>query len=431
MRSRLQAVLPLLLIATVTLRAVTMWLDARRKARMEREIEAMMHGPIVERRARCTVSCSTGLMRETCAEVCHQVLTVQPSAPFEEGWRRCLGACIWTGEGGRDACARACVAEVVAGRDFHYTPDGAAPVPDGGALSPWVAMIADEAIRRGPAPDDDVAALLVAGDALWAADRLALYRSDDGGAHFSGHAFEPATMTAFDVRALASAGGALWVGTAQGLLRSTDGGARFARVPGVGSVIALVADGDALLVGSLDGVQRVEGGRAGPTASLGDSEVDALGRAPDGTLLATTPDAMWRSRDGRAWRRAAIDSALPAVVAIAVDGETVLAGSEIGAQLHRSRDHGARWLPVAASGLAGRLTALVAAPAALYAATRSDGVYASRDHGRTWSALDDGLDSEAARCVTALAVDRAGVPWAATRAGLRHFDGTKWIPLSR
>ncbi len=428
MRNRASSLLALLTLTAVGLQ-VALRLEARRRQReLAAGFEAMVHGPVFERRVRCQSACLTGLSREVCEETCNAALAQSPQAPFTEIWSSCLGTCVWAGEA-RDACARQCVAALAAGRDFHFGGgDAGALIPDAGSLSPWVAMVANEGLQRGLSPTDEVDALLFAEGSLFAADRLAVYRSTDAGA-FPGHAFDPASLPALRVQALARASGRTWVATAQGLLVSDAEGAHFERVAGVEQAVSLFASGDDLWVGSEGGVQRVHGLQPGPVISLGASEVDALGRAPDGTLLAATPDGFWYSREGTHWHRASAPDPLTMGSAFAVSGREILASGEMG-QLYRSRDQGRHWSAVAAQDFPHQVQALVVGPDGLLASTKSDGVFTSRDHGRTWVPLQEGLDDEASLQVRALALDGAGAPWIATLVGLRHRQGGKWLPLS-
>jgi photosystem II stability/assembly factor-like uncharacterized protein len=247
-----------------------------------------------------------------------------------------------------------------------------------------------------------------------------LYRSTDGGTTFVRAC--DGMFVECHVRALAvhpHDPRTLYLGTEQGLYRSTDGADNWARVES-----------------PLNGLQIWS--------------ILLLPSDPDVILVGTCPSRLFRSADGgRIWAEAAatLEQNCPRIIhtrvtALAEDPErpgTVWAGVEIDG-LHRSRDGGRTWKAVG-EGLSSRdIHALAAVPAdgapqRLLAATNND-LNVSTDGGEAWRPLRVGrslpwsycraLAQPCGRPQTVLLGNGSGPPGDAGVVGLSADAGETW-----
>jgi photosystem II stability/assembly factor-like uncharacterized protein len=135
--------------------------------------------------------------------------------------------------------------------------------------------------------------------------------------------------------------------------------------------------------------------------------------------LGTAGWGVWHSPDaGQSWTRHRapfpLNSRIQALAAHPTEAHTVFAGGDTG--VFASRDGGARWERIAASGAEGALPTIWSLaidpvePDILFAGTRPSGVYRSRDGGRHWESLAIGAARECSigeAFVTSLVVDPA------------------------
>jgi photosystem II stability/assembly factor-like uncharacterized protein len=210
----------------------------------------------------------------------------------------------------------------------------------------------------------------------------------------------------------------VYVGTiGEGLFRSTDGGASFVRASDgmfvechVRALAVHPREPRTLYLGSEQGLFRSTDGA--DSWSRVDSPLNGrqiwslllLPAAPEIMLAGTCPSRLFRSGDGgRTWTEPAVQmlqecprimhTRVTTLVAEPVEPETVWAGVEIDG-LYRSRDQGRTWQPVG-RGLSSRDThalSIVAGngrPKRLLASTNND-VNLSTDDGETWKPLDAG-----------------------------------------
>ncbi len=149
-----------------------------------------------------------------------------------------------------------------------------------------------------------------------------------------------------------------------------------------------------------------------------DAEVETMSIAPSDSrqMFAGTNDGLYASHDaGESWTRRGLDDRT--VFAVWVDprdANALLAGATDG--LYRSDDAGATWTPIALSQIS--VTAIARDAAGnLYAGTKYNGVWVSRDNAKTWVRF--GLDDDS---VIALVVDdargTAGAVYAGTTRGI-------------
>ena len=229
-----------------------------------------------------------------------------------------------------------------------------------------------------------------------------------------------------DIRALhVDAEGTLWIGTrGRGVLRHRDG--RFEAVAGVEGreVRAVLHDGDALWVGTDDGLLRVGSGRViayGRADGLIDEGIRALHRDAAGSLWIGTDSGVARFRDGRFEGLALRADAADLVRALIVDREGSLWVGSYGSGLHRFKG-GAVTVVSELEGLSrnGVMTVFEEASGELLAGFGGGGV--DRLKGGVATSLADATAFGDAT-VLSLYVDRQGTLWAGTTAGLVRTRG--------
>jgi hypothetical protein len=108
-----------------------------------------------------------------------------------------------------------------------------------------------------------------------------------------------------------------------------------------------------------------------------DFAVDPVAHA---MVLATTPQGLMRSSDGGATFKPAPG---PSLVALSWPTAKQLVGLDANGRVQVSSDGGASWAPRGV--LPGSPEALVWSGSVMYAAVAQDGIYASRDGGRSWT----------------------------------------------
>jgi hypothetical protein len=218
-----------------------------------------------------------------------------------------------------------------------------------------------------------------------------------------------------DVRCLARTDGCVYAGTAAGVLRSDDDGATWAPAGLDGErVLSLAADGDRVVAGSQPVAVHLsdDGGRAW-------RRLDAF------------PSRPWW------WQPATPPHTQGYVSALAVRGETILAGIEA-FKGFLSLDGGKAWRPLR-RGFSRDCHELVLAHGRGYQGAGM-GPSWSMDGGSTWRAVRSGLDR---RYVMAIAVDAADADcWYAaaapvlkahgpdSRARVLRWSEDRWSPVS-
>ncbi|HLT47601.1 MAG TPA: T9SS type A sorting domain-containing protein [Rubricoccaceae bacterium] len=255
-----------------------------------------------------------------------------------------------------------------------------------------------------------------------------LHRSTDGGVTWTQLPPFPgveALWTLYD-------GGEFWLGTDRGAFRSTDGLAWAESADGaaaISGVASLLSDGDALLVGLTSnggtglGLWRTEdlGATWTPlTNGLSDrANVRALHRE-GATLFAgqygSPPRGVYRSDDGGdTWALSASGISAGTIIndIHGHDGVLLVGAYEA---LYRSTDGGFTWATVPGMD---KVEALASYAGAFWAGRTGGFVYRSTDGGLTWAQVGARLDANG---VVALAVSR-GALYAATRtAGVFRLD---------
>ena len=280
-------------------------------------------------------------------------------------------------------------------------------------------------------------------------------KSSDRGVHWApanGGLAENGEKTVQTVAASPSAGGRLILGSQNGIWISVDGAASWSptnvvkepgafRGPDIRAVTfaasdptrAYAAEDGGRVWRSTDSGAHWTSSSAGITdPSLVAVAVDPT--APDVVYTSTFTGHVFRSSDGGK-TFVESDGGMPhtdidALIVDPTQTATIVAGS--GAGIFRSTDHGATWHPAAGGppGNGGPLDetpyGLTAASfgnvPTLYAACRFGGVFASIDHGATWSRVDQDLTSPGPY---ALAFDAsAGLAYAALEGDFaRSLDG--------
>ncbi len=187
--------------------------------------------------------------------------------------------------------------------------------------------------------------------------------------------------------------GALYAGSfGGGVFKTVNQGRRWAAVnEGLTnlSIRGLAIGADAMYAATGEGVFRSDnGGRRWDSISEGmaNTNIQSLLLARDGTLYAGTSAGVAVRSPGGAWRSADRGMLFPAVRALSVNPRR-----------------------------------------GLFAGTTANGVYRSKDGGRAWESLNDGLPS---RAVLALAAGDDGIQYAATPDTIYRADWSvsRWVP---
>lgn len=205
----------------------------------------------------------------------------------------------------------------------------------------------------------------------------------------------------------------VYVGTiGEGLFRSTDGGATFLRACEgmfvechVRALAVHPRDPRTLYLGSEQGLFRSTDGAdtwarvESPLNGMQVWSILLLPADPETVLVGTCPSRLFRSADGgRTWAEPPVEmlrecprimhTRVTTLAADPADPETVWAGVEIDG-LYRSRDRGRTWQAVG-SGLSSKdIHDLAFLPGRMLAATNND-LNVSNDGGETWQPLDVG-----------------------------------------
>ncbi|MBS0659027.1 MAG: hypothetical protein JSR82_12370 [Verrucomicrobia bacterium] len=286
-----------------------------------------------------------------------------------------------------------------------------------------------------PAPPGECGVLALHDGLLWVGAREGLF------------AFDPATRTprlaaelgVLDLRgtrALLAEGDALWVGSRRGLGRWRGGRLETVRPPGVddpGPVSALLRRRDgALWVGVRDGLWECRGDPADAAAAwrfvgardgLRLPTVDVIHEAPDGTVwvgsIEPEAEGLFRQRPGGTWECFGVTAGLPsaAVNDLRVDAGGVLwVGTGFGLRGGAARWDGVRWQPERIEPLASQKIRSLHLDAAgrLWFCSEYDGLAFRQSDGR-WQHFH-------------LA---HGLPGNEVKQALRAPEGTLWLATER
>jgi hypothetical protein len=223
-----------------------------------------------------------------------------------------------------------------------------------------------------------------------------IFRSTDSGANWTLLQADYAQCLAIDPQN----DSVLYIGTYSGVQKSTDRGATWTAA-GTGlpakQVLQLAVDGansnivyaatDTALYRSTDA-----GNNWSPMTALPDAYVTLIGAHPvsSGVLFARTPSQFYRSADGGShWDAVNVGTSLPLAIAFS-PSDPGTAWFPDCRKVWRSRDAGATWTSVAATGLHTLcVTSLIVDPGnpnTLYGVSNARTVVKSADGGSTWTA---------------------------------------------
>jgi photosystem II stability/assembly factor-like uncharacterized protein len=286
--------------------------------------------------------------------------------------------------------------------------------------SPW--------LPTGAWTGGTVTAALWVGDAILAAARAGIFRSEDGGLSWrrSGSGMDDPSVVA--LAATDEDAPILFAGTESGrLYRSGDGGLHWQEIAGwaglgVATILALsphYAQDSTLFAATADGPFRSQdGGATWESSSFGLVDVDVLAMAVDPRFaenetlwIGTAGGGLYRSRNaGRSWRDAGIglpDTAMQTLLALPREDGTILYVGTEDHGLYQSLDGGGSWQALLPEIGVNALAALPDGSRLIAAA--DDGILVSEDGGISWQPTQDG------ECVAlALAVNASQQVMAAT-----------------
>ncbi len=201
------------------------------------------------------------------------------------------------------------------------------------------------------------------------------------------------------VGAILSVGERLYAGTASGVFVSSDGAATWSAAENTGlsetNILSITTCDNRLFAGTNKGVFRSsDGGNTWTSANNGiaNSETIALAKSGD-ALLAGTFEGVHRSLDnGLTWQAQKDTEALGEfhVECFTVNETSVFAGTKLGG-VFRSKDHGATWTAVNEGLSDTDISVLAAAGETIFAGGRHTGMYRSDDNGDSWISINTGL----------------------------------------
>jgi len=233
------------------------------------------------------------------------------------------------------------------------------------------------------------------GASVYAATSRGLYKSTDGGAHWS-----PTALTA-GINALTvdpANRSIMYAATSgKGVYKSVDGGTTWTEsgLPKMEVKAVLVQSGPTVFAGIFDGglQKSMDSGAKWSDAGLGEKIVNALASDPSkpSVLYAGVGGGIAKSIDGGAtWAKTALPAPLARTVSIRPKHpDTVYAGVAGGA-IYKSMDGGQSWKASNLQQQVYVVNDVLATDAAVYAAT-GIGILKSTDDGEHWTQVNNGL----------------------------------------
>ena len=172
-----------------------------------------------------------------------------------------------------------------------------------------------------------------------------------------------------------------------------------------------------------------------PGAALSSKETiavrDLYRGSANGPIYAATSVGLFESTDGRNWKRLSFpfsDGGAYAIASFGENGENLLAATSV--RLAVSYDHGRNWAPVALDGRRPvriqKIEPNPGLPDVLFIATE-DGLYRSRDSGRSWARTGRGLPASSVHDVQVSAASPSQVFVAGASGAFYSTDGGEWF----
>jgi photosystem II stability/assembly factor-like uncharacterized protein len=230
---------------------------------------------------------------------------------------------------------------------------------------------------------------------VYAATSLGLFKSTDGGAHWS-----PSALTA-GLNALAvdpSNRSVMYAATSgKGVFKSVDAGATWTEsgLPKMEVKAVLVESGSTIFAGVFDGglQKSVDSGTNWSDAALGEKFVNALASdtSKPSVVYAGGGGGILKSIDGGAtWSKTSLAAPLVRTVSIKPRDPDTLYVGVAGGGIYRSTDGGQNWKACNPQQQIYVVNDLLATDSAVYAAT-GIGVLKSSDGGDNWTPANNGL----------------------------------------
>lgn len=301
-------------------------------------------------------------------------------------------------------------------------------------------------IEKGMVLDTDVFTIQINPknpDNVWVSTCGWVYNSTDRGDTWTRYREGFKNRRIHDVKIDPRSDDVVYAASVAGLYRTKDAGKSWELISDESLVINAIAlhpdrpgriilgtEGDGVYVSDDDGVSfvRSSNGLYNVRVAAVVSDPDRKGRLYAAVLFGGAASGIYASDDGGAeWKRISttkLPEVLSLVIQTGADAPKFVAGTEKG--FYYSPD-GIEWAAAEPSATPLRVEEIITYNASRLFAATSEGVFTSKDSGRSWYRLSALKDRTVDIAVGRLGEKRA--LYALTSSGLTVFDGTQWVPV--